>query len=111
MSSPSKSNVIDVELYAKEQEVKYAYDPESVVPINAEEFRQGVRQRKGKEKSEDRAGQVSTSSTLTAPQARVGSTGPPIKRHPERINYASAIAPAIHDLRMVSTVLISYESH
>lgn len=111
MSSSSKSRVIDVELYVKEQEVKYGYDPESVVPINAEEFRQGVRQRKGKEKNEDRAGQRSTS-TLSAPQPRVGSTGaPPIQRLPERINHASAIAPAIHDLRMVRTVLTSYESY
>ena len=101
MSPPS--NVIDVELYAREQEVKYGYDPESVVPINAEEFRQGVRQSKGKEKNEERAGQRSTSSTLTTPQARVGSTGARIQQHSERINYASAIAPAIHDLRMVRT--------
>jgi len=110
MSSSSKSRVIDVELFVKEQEVKYGYDPESVVPINAEEFRQGVRQRKGKEKNEDRAGQRSTS-TSSAPQPRVSSTGAPIQRHPERISHASAIAPAIHDLRMVRTVLTSYESY
>jgi len=101
MSSPSKPNIIDVEQYAKHQESKYAYDPESVVPINADEFRQGVRQRKGKEKNEDRVGQISTSSIVTAPQARMGSAGTPVQRHPEWTNHPSAIAPAIHDLRMV----------
>jgi len=101
MSSPSKPNIIDVEQYAKHQELKYAYDPDSVVPINAEEFRQGVRQRKEKGKNEDRVGQISTSPIVTVPQARMGSAGTPIQRHPERTNYPSAIAPAIHELRMV----------
>jgi len=95
--SSSKTNVIDVELYVKQQEVKYAYDPESVIPINAEEFRHSVRQSKGKEKNEDRAGRRSTSLITAVPQPHVGSTGIPM----QRINYPSAIVPAMQDLRMV----------
>jgi hypothetical protein len=100
--SSSKTRVIDVELYIKQQEMKYAYDPESVIPINAEEFRQSVRQSKGKEKHEDRAGRRSASSITTTPQPHVGLTGAPMQPH-ERINYPSAIVPAMQDLRMVRT--------